>query len=273
MSDAARNPVPHWSAFLRRLLWSPIELQKSFILLMLVCTPVFIAIRSRILEARGGDGITTDTPLLEALRSSGEFVPIFMEPIFLFIVPLAGFTWATVVWKAHPFGKRDYTWSLPVDRPAHDLWRVAAGAIHLGLALLLVALIGGGFAILEGIPLFPQRTPTAPMGNWPFWLSFFGVPVAIYLASSIAGVATRFPVAWIYGAIALCSVPLIVASNLDSAVLDHFLTVVVTGTTPRSDSIALIPTLTHGYGSGFASWLGEFAVQDPGPTTIPIEGR
>lgn len=272
-SDAAKNPVPRWSTYFGRLLWSPIELQKTLVLHSLLGSIVIMVIWKRIIEARGGEGVTADTSLVEALRSSVEFVPIFMEPIFVISLPVFLLMWTVVFWKPHPFGKRDYIWSLPVDRPAHDLWRVVAGAIHLVLAFLLVALIGGGFGYLEGIPLFPQRSPLAPPLNWPFWLSFFGVPVAIYLAASIAALATRFPIPWTYGAFALFLVPVLIASNSDSPAMDRFVEIVITGTAPRSDSMALIPALTHGYGSGFATWLQGFTLADPGPTTVPIEGR
>jgi len=237
---------------------------------MLFLIPLAIVIRNRVEDARSGGVVEPGAPIpasiIEVLRSSGKYVPIFMEPVVLFTSLMGVVLWAVFVWQGHGFGKRDYHWSLPVNRPAHDLWRVAAGATWLIAALLVLLAIGGGFTLLEGIPLFPE-------GSWPFWLSFIAVPVLVYLAVSIPAVATRYPGVWIYAGIAVVFGLMVIQSSDISPTLSQVLAFFLTGTAPRSDSIALIPTLSHGYGSGFAAWVQAFAEAHEGPTRVPIEGR
>lgn len=252
MSDIARNSAPNRSSYVRRLLWSPVELNKVYFLPLILGAPLILAIRERIQDAREAAGAAEDLPVLEVLRSSGAVLPLVMEHSPRIFLPFLAVVWAGIVWKAHPFGKRDYTWSLPVDRPSHDLWRVVAGAVHLLIVILVVAAVGVVFSIMEGIPLFPD-------GSWPFWLAFFGFPLALYLAASIPVVASPHAGIWILGALAFMPVLGLAADLLDSSTLEGILRSVFTGDAPGSDSMALYPTVTYGRASGTVAWIRAFA--------------
>jgi hypothetical protein len=195
-AQPAHNPSPHWSVPLVQSLRDLLHFRRFWTLGVLLALPLAGEITRRIGDARLGKGLEPGAPipesLVEALRSSGEFVPVLRETTVVFLCILGAILWTGPVWAGLGFGKRDYLLSLPVSRPAHELWRVAAGAIGLTLGLLVVMAVGGGFALLEGIPLFPE-------GSGPFWLSFFGVPLAIYAMTSIAMVSSRYPGGWTMG--------------------------------------------------------------------------
>lgn len=257
VTDIVRNPAPQRVTYVRHLLWSPVELSKTYILVPLFLTAVLVAAMFRIREAGREGGGAADTSFMETLRASGEALPIFLDPALRTLIPLFAFFWASTVWKAHPFGKRDYSWSLPVDRPEHDLWRVAAGAVHLMCALLLVAFVGGAFTLLEGIPLFPT-------GSWPFWLNFFAFPIALYLVTSIPALSTSSPGSWMLGLVIIVPVTLTFVGYFNIPGLEYLARVFLFGNGPGNDGIALFPALTHGSSSGVAAWIRAFEDFHPG---------
>lgn len=248
-AETARNPTPGRRAYIRRLLWSPAEFRKFYILFLLLLTPLLLTVHARIegrSEAIGGISLVGGPGL------SPEFLPIFLDSVFRVMVPFFAVIWANSVWKAHPFGKRDYSWSLPVDRPTHDLWRVAAGAVHLLCALALIVLFGGGFTLFEGIPLFPR-------GSWPFWINFFCLPVALYAVASIPNLCSKSPGIWILGMITAAPLAVVLVGLSDLSPLENTLRILIIGEGPGSDGMALYPTLSHGTSSGTAAWIADYA--------------
>jgi hypothetical protein len=82
-----------------------------------------------------------------------------------------GSVWPLIVWHAETPGRRLYHWSLPVTRAAHDLMRVATGALYL---VVICAVFGATAAISDGtLAGFTARGPQA-------WSSFFLVPLILY---------------------------------------------------------------------------------------------
>jgi hypothetical protein len=85
--------------------------------------------------------------------------------------------WALFVWNGEWRQPRAYHWSLPVPRAAHDLARVAAGAVVLMGAYLVLAVAGALVAARHG-----GWERFAAIG--PGWISFFAGSLASYLVFS-----------------------------------------------------------------------------------------
>ena len=71
---------------------------------------------------------------------SVSFVDLLLGPLY-FLVLLVGFAWALTLWSDEGPGDRAYHWSLPVERPVHDLTRLGVGAVWFlaaGVAGVLV---------------------------------------------------------------------------------------------------------------------------------------
>lgn len=82
--------------------------------------------------------------------------------------------WALAVWQGEVPDRRTWHWSLPVARPAHDLARVAAGAVLLLAAFAVLALAGSLLAL--------TRHDAGRLGAiGSAWVSFFAGPLVIYL--------------------------------------------------------------------------------------------
>jgi len=84
---------------------------------------------------------------------------------------IAGAVWPTILWYGETPSRRVYHWSLPVPRAAHDLMRVAVGAIYL---VGIVAVLGVAGAIGDGtMHWFTAAGPQA-------WAGFFLTPLVAY---------------------------------------------------------------------------------------------
>ncbi|MDP2497334.1 MAG: hypothetical protein Q8W44_04990 [Candidatus Palauibacterales bacterium] len=66
------------------------------------------------------------------------FAGLMLGSPFHVVAVLAAFGWALGVWSDEGPGERAYHWSLPVERPGHDLIRVAVG----GAWMLAVGAVG-----------------------------------------------------------------------------------------------------------------------------------
>ncbi|MEX1184132.1 MAG: hypothetical protein WEF86_12950 [Gemmatimonadota bacterium] len=84
--------------------------------------------------------------------------------LVLHLVPIVGFAsgaWGLLIWRDEGPAKRAHQWSLPVDRPAHDLARVMAGAVwllamlgpFLSMTILMGLLSPDADAVRNGLPL------------------------------------------------------------------------------------------------------------------------
>lgn len=111
-----------------------------------------------------------------------------------------------VVWCDEGPSERAYHWTLPVDRPVHQLLRVAAGWVHLTAGLLAgLALAWAAAAVIHG--------GTAP-GSAAALVSVFPAATAIYLVGTIPAVATDHPFGWLVAAWAATAVGGRVAAGL-----------------------------------------------------------
>lgn len=98
--------------------------------------------------------------------------------------------WAVTVWSGER-GARDDHYSMPVSDAEHDLWRVAAGAAWL-LVALETALLGGiALDFLRGdAGSFARVSPLA-------WTGFFTGPLTLFLLGSAVAITTRHPGRWL----------------------------------------------------------------------------
>lgn len=94
----------------------------------------------------------------------------------MFSLPAAAL-WAFAVWHGEVPYRRGYHWSLPVPRAAHDLARVAAGALWLLLAYVVFASAGALVALGTG------KWQRFAAGGAP-WVTFFAGPLVIYALAS-----------------------------------------------------------------------------------------
>lgn len=101
---------------------------------------------------------------------------------------LGGVTWAVMVWHGEGPDRRSYHWSLPVPRPAHDLARVALGAVYL---LGVCAVLAGAGAIAASVngtlDRFAAIGPEA-------WANFFVAPLIVYLLVSPVALWSDYPI-------------------------------------------------------------------------------
>ena len=76
---------------------------------------------------------------------------------------------------------------------AHDLLRVAAGAVWLGVVILAVLALGISIGVLSG-----RGSGLAQVSGWG-WANFLAAPLIFYLLSSVATLASERPAAWVFG--------------------------------------------------------------------------
>jgi hypothetical protein len=106
-----------------------------------------------------------------------------------------GLFWPFRVWREETPSRRGYHWAMPVDRRAHDLARVAAGAAWLlAIALLLVGAAVAAAALSGHATHFATLAPAA-------WLAPFTASLILYLLASIAAVRAKRPAAWVWGSL------------------------------------------------------------------------
>ncbi len=113
---------------------------------------------------------------------------------------LAGTIWAVIVWLGEGPARRTYHWSLPVYRPAHDLARVAVGAVYL--LFVCAALIGAGAALdaANGVAAGIRQITTDA------WVNTFTAPLTAYLLVSALVLWSDYRITrWLLvGAVAVC---------------------------------------------------------------------
>lgn len=101
--------------------------------------------------------------------------------------------WPLLVWRGEAPAQRTYHRTMPVNGIAHDLLKVAAGAVWLMLGIALILLVYLVTALLrDGAILLFELTPVA-------YLNFFTGPLLIYLLVSIIPILSNKPIEWIIG--------------------------------------------------------------------------
>lgn len=111
--------------------------------------------------------------MLPMLRNVPPQIPLLMIAA-VFALPV-GVIWAATVWKGETPSRRTYHWSLPVARPAHDLARVAVGALYLLAAYAVLAGAGALVALADGgFDRFAAIRPVA-------WANYVMAPLIVYL--------------------------------------------------------------------------------------------
>jgi hypothetical protein len=98
--------------------------------------------------------------------------------------------WPALLWHREPLGRRNYHWSLPVPRGAHDLARIAAGAVWV---LVLLGVIAGA----RYVSLWPLgRTDAGDMSE----IVSYGVGlVTLYCVASVVTLISARPGRWFFG--------------------------------------------------------------------------
>lgn len=126
---------------------------------------------------------------------SGEAVVSVVElllasPLHVFAF-LAAYGWAAGVWSDEGPGERRYHWSLPVERPAHDLTRIGVGAASF--------LIAGVAAVL--LWTLPVATLTGAITPGPARaLVLIGLVVLLgYLLGTVPALLSDHPARWSIG--------------------------------------------------------------------------
>ncbi len=109
---------------------------------------------------------------------------------------LGGAIWAVMVWDGENPDRRSYHWSLPVPRPAHDLARVAVGAVYLlGVCAVLA---GAGAMAASANGTFDRFAAVGPEA----WATFFVAPLIIYLLVLPVVLWSDYPITrWVFGII------------------------------------------------------------------------
>ncbi|MFQ6045509.1 MAG: hypothetical protein ACE5PT_03990 [Gemmatimonadales bacterium] len=83
--------------------------------------------------------------------------------------------WPIMVWLGEGPSRRSYHWSLPVPRPAHDLARVALGAVYL--LGTCVVLAGASAIAASANGTFDRFAATGAVA----WANFFVAPLIVYI--------------------------------------------------------------------------------------------
>jgi hypothetical protein len=120
--------------------------------------------------------------------SPGPWPPAVVEILGWFWA--LGVLWGTGVWREETPAKRGYHTSLPVDRAAHDLARVLAGAAWLVGCVALVLTVGALAAARGG-----QLGVVAALPAW-VWVGAFTAPLLTYTLTSAFAVALNRPLEW-----------------------------------------------------------------------------
>lgn len=129
--------------------------------------------------------VPTDPPVLERLIA------------FLMVI---GAAWALLVWREESWGRREYHSSLPVNRAAHDLWRVAAGAVVLiACAALCIPVSALVEAIMPsyGAEFVHASESASVVESAMYYLNVVLPSLLTYLAVSIFPLLFRRPVEWL----------------------------------------------------------------------------
>ena len=109
---------------------------------------------------------------------------------------LGGAIWPVMVWHGEGPDRRSYHWSLPVPRPAHDLARVALGAVYLLGVCAVLAAAGALAASMNGT--FDRFAAIGPEA----WANFFVAPLIVYLLVSPVVLWSDYPITrWVFGII------------------------------------------------------------------------
>lgn len=176
-------------------------------------------------------------------------------PLWLILI---GPIWALAIFHNEGPSDRLYHWSLPVDRTAHTLARVAAGAawlwIHLGLLLGAGALVAAFDGDLWQLGLISAAG----------WANFFTGPLLGYLLVSVLTVVSDYALRWLLGILFL--VPLTLSLLVEWLGLDGM---VDTLTRPLSSmDWGLMPVMVGGLGSAVNELEHALlAMADPGAMT------
>lgn len=157
-------------------------------------------------------------------------------PLWLILI---GPVWALTIFHKEGPSERLYHWSLPTDRAAHTLARVAAGAAWLWILFGMLLGAGALVATIDGDLWQLGVISTAG------WVNFFTGPLLGYLLVSILAVSSDYPLRWLLGILFL--VPLTLSLLVEWFGLEG---VVDTLTRPLSSmDWGLMPVMVGGLGS------------------------
>jgi len=177
---------PHWTVPARRQLLLLMHSQRAWILIALCCAPIAYIEWVRVQHLG---------------RASFPRYPLMDVQGTLYLVSA---TWPLLVWRGEGWGKREYHWSLPVNRSMHDLLRFASGGAWLTAAVAACATLGLLFVHLHGgVPMYLRDgSHTHFRPGAIFWGSFFVGPLIVYTITSAALIGLRRPLEWSAAAVA-----------------------------------------------------------------------
>jgi hypothetical protein len=185
MSESMIPATAQWTVVARRqfsLLW---ESGRVWLLLAACVAPMaFVEVAS--VHARMGHA--PDRPMYPAYP---------LKEVLPFLIA-AAVVWPLLVWREESWGRREYHWSLPVQRWVHDLLRVAGGAVWLVLGVAACAAVAMLFVHLHGsAPVYLADGTHTHFHPGPlFWAGFFAGPLIAYTLASILPLSLRRPLEW-----------------------------------------------------------------------------
>lgn len=119
-------------------------------------------------------GMTLIMLLLMVIVEAHTVAPVpFVLTIGIFLLPVAAI-WAILVWSGEGPRERGYHWSMPVPRAAHELARVAAGALYL---VAMYAVFAVADAIMAGVDGHYNAFEAIEAQAWA---SYFIAPLVVY---------------------------------------------------------------------------------------------
>jgi hypothetical protein len=99
--------------------------------------------------------------------------------------------WPSLLWRGEPLGRRHYHWSLPVSRGAHDLARVVAGGLWVGLLLAMLT-------VGQYVSIFPLAWTTDGKSLSDMIEIAVGM-LTLYCVASVVPLVTARPARWFFG--------------------------------------------------------------------------
>jgi hypothetical protein len=107
----------------------------------------------------------------------------------LYCLPLIA-VWPSLLWRGEPFGRRHYHWSLPVSHGAHDLARVMAGGLWVGVVVAMLVL--GNYVSIWPLGMMTEQSMSEIMA---YAVGLF----TLYCVASVFTLVVAHPARWFFG--------------------------------------------------------------------------
>lgn len=107
----------------------------------------------------------------------------------LYCLPLIA-VWPSLLWRGEPFGRRHYHWSLPVSHGAHDLARIVAGGLWVGVVVAM--LVVGNYISIWPLGMMMEQSMSDIMAYAVGLLT-------LYCVASVFTLVVARPARWSFG--------------------------------------------------------------------------